>query len=312
MADKKLMHLVHLKNVALEDAMVTEITDTDYAASWKKRGGVGAFMMLARKWDRLENTVEQAGYDIFQAVAKDSRPEGAIDDIRDLRRYLLLVEAELRLRYGVPLTERDKKSLDRYQDRVAKQELQWSAAETELGNPAVSYRDQPAPAWQGAGWFDPIPPEPSKLYEHDPHEAKAHEGTSIMGGLPVIRDPKDVYMSLDASCEPRSGKDRRRIPTRRVAQQFANLNGGYARWDNVKALNVHTTVNERGQYATRRVSPERRAPAKHPLALTPRSGKDRRYHDVPDYTLHYDERRTRVSERRRDLSPPDYSKLGGD
>ena len=69
--------------------------DVEYGASWKKRGGTGAFMMLARKWDRIEEQVEGYAYDIFMACDKDTRPEGIIDDIRDLRRYLILIEAEI-------------------------------------------------------------------------------------------------------------------------------------------------------------------------------------------------------------------------
>ena len=65
-----------------------------YADSWKKRGGIGAFMMLARKWDRLENASKSQGWDIFKVLGMDRRPEGTIDDIRDLRRYLMLVEHE--------------------------------------------------------------------------------------------------------------------------------------------------------------------------------------------------------------------------
>ena len=71
--------------------------EEDYGNSWKKRGGIGAFMMLARKWDRIENQVNDYTYDIFLALDEDKRPEGLIDDIRDLRRYLLLVEAEMAL-----------------------------------------------------------------------------------------------------------------------------------------------------------------------------------------------------------------------
>ena len=52
-------------------------------------------MMLARKWDRLEKQVVETQFDVFAAAEKDQRVEGVIDDIRDLRRYLLLVEAEL-------------------------------------------------------------------------------------------------------------------------------------------------------------------------------------------------------------------------
>lgn len=66
----------------------------NYGDSWKKRGGVGAFMMLARKWDRLEKICRENGWDIAKVIESDARAEGIIDDIRDLRRYLLLVEQE--------------------------------------------------------------------------------------------------------------------------------------------------------------------------------------------------------------------------
>jgi hypothetical protein len=51
-------------------------------------------MMLARKMDRLENQVRKHGWDVFEAIQKDGRAEGIMDDIRDLRRYLILVESE--------------------------------------------------------------------------------------------------------------------------------------------------------------------------------------------------------------------------
>lgn len=69
-----------------------------YGNSWKRRGGVGAFMMLARKWDRIENCLSDRAderYDIFHAMMQDMRDDGILDDIRDLRRYLLLVESEV-------------------------------------------------------------------------------------------------------------------------------------------------------------------------------------------------------------------------
>ena len=81
-----------VKAIADGDWRGLDLSDQSYGDSWRKRGGVGAFMMLARKWDRLELQVEKHGYDVFQAVFKDSRDEGIVDDIRDLRRYLLLVE----------------------------------------------------------------------------------------------------------------------------------------------------------------------------------------------------------------------------
>lgn len=81
--------------VANEDVQELIRKDKEYGASWKKRGGVGAFMMLARKWDRLELQVQAHGYDVFKAAEADKRAEGLLDDIGDLRRYLLLVETEI-------------------------------------------------------------------------------------------------------------------------------------------------------------------------------------------------------------------------
>ena len=80
------------------DAMKLQLAEESYGDSWKQRGGVGAFMMLARKWDRLEKQVTEHHYDVFTAITYDSREEGILDDIRDLRRYLFLVEAEMALR----------------------------------------------------------------------------------------------------------------------------------------------------------------------------------------------------------------------
>jgi hypothetical protein len=80
------------------DAMKLQLAEESYGDSWKQRGGVGAFMMLARKWDRLEKQVNEHNYDVFAAITYDSREEGILDDIRDLRRYLFLVEAEMALK----------------------------------------------------------------------------------------------------------------------------------------------------------------------------------------------------------------------
>lgn len=95
-----LAHLNILPELLRSDLDNVHAAEQSYQASWKRRGGVGAFMMMARKWDRLEPRVAKYGYDIFTAIAHDKRREGAIDDVRDLRRYLALVECEvLRLNY---------------------------------------------------------------------------------------------------------------------------------------------------------------------------------------------------------------------
>lgn len=86
-------HLNLLPEVLKEDYELVVVRDQEYNASWKARGGVGAFMMLARKWDRLEPMVARYHYDIFAML--EAHPD-RIDDVRDLRRYLALVEAEWR------------------------------------------------------------------------------------------------------------------------------------------------------------------------------------------------------------------------
>ncbi len=87
---------IEIVNCLIEDdAVGLENSEKTYGDSWKKRGGVGAFMMLARKWDRIENICEQLNYDIFEGIKKDPSSTGIIDDIRDLRAYLLLVESEM-------------------------------------------------------------------------------------------------------------------------------------------------------------------------------------------------------------------------
>lgn len=99
--DDKLNHMMYVPVVVQDDLVQIQAKEDEYQGSWKKRGGVGAFMMLARKWDRLENVwsriedeTQKHTYDIFDAMSKDQREEGILDDIRDLRRYLILVEAE--------------------------------------------------------------------------------------------------------------------------------------------------------------------------------------------------------------------------
>ena len=81
-----------IQNLADTDVAKLKHAQESYGDSWRSRGGVGAFMMLARKWDRIENQVSKDGYDIFKTINNDPSSSGILDDIRDLRRYLLLVE----------------------------------------------------------------------------------------------------------------------------------------------------------------------------------------------------------------------------
>lgn len=114
MLDSGDRYLEHLDDIAREDAAGLRESQKSYGNSWKSRGGVGAYMMLARKADRLDNRVKRmpanggSAYDIFMHVFADQRAEGVIDDVRDLRRYLMLVEAEMRAR-GFRAVHRDNK-----------------------------------------------------------------------------------------------------------------------------------------------------------------------------------------------------------
>lgn len=73
-----------------------------YGASWKRRGGTGAYHVGIRHADRIEAIAARHGCDLWAAL--DSTPadgdESMLNAIGDLRRYLLLWEGEHRLRQG--------------------------------------------------------------------------------------------------------------------------------------------------------------------------------------------------------------------
>ena len=81
-----------MKDIAQNDLEALKRAEPSYGDSWRRRGGVGAFMMLARKFDRIEHQSEKHGWDIFEAGEVYKGEAGLLDDLRDLRRYLLLVE----------------------------------------------------------------------------------------------------------------------------------------------------------------------------------------------------------------------------
>jgi hypothetical protein len=83
-----------IETILQEDIEGLKEANKQYGGSWIKRGGVGAFMMLARKWDRIEEKMNSSkSNSVIDIIEQDTRAEGIIDDIRDLRRYLMLVEA---------------------------------------------------------------------------------------------------------------------------------------------------------------------------------------------------------------------------
>jgi len=92
--DKTLEGLIaHVTQLDVEGILVAE---KEYNSSWRKYGGFSAFMNLDRKWSRIVTAVKaNPDKNIFTLVKDDLRAEGIIDDMRDLRRYLILVEAEI-------------------------------------------------------------------------------------------------------------------------------------------------------------------------------------------------------------------------
>ena len=79
-----------IQDVQLRDLDLLSRKLEEYGSSWKARGGVGAFMNLARTWDRLEVMAREQDWDIFKV------PREVLEDqLRDLRCYALLIEMEL-------------------------------------------------------------------------------------------------------------------------------------------------------------------------------------------------------------------------
>lgn len=128
-SDDKFAYHQYISAVQAMDLAELLVKDKSYGASWKKRGGVGAFMMFARVWDRLEEIVTKHGawgggdkdampYDVFswvtaenrgwkygdaQSLAHVGRDGTVLACIRDLRRYLTLAEAEMMQRRSIPV-----------------------------------------------------------------------------------------------------------------------------------------------------------------------------------------------------------------
>ncbi len=97
--------------IAKEDTDRVLQKDLEYGASWKKRGGVGAYFVMIRKVDRLEEQVKKHNYDVFKACEDRSTGENLLDTIRDLRSYLDLIESEVRARNSGPVGDNDNQDL---------------------------------------------------------------------------------------------------------------------------------------------------------------------------------------------------------
>lgn len=103
-----LRHVEHVERIHAQDWAVIRHKELNvYRGSWKKRGGRGAFHVTARKWDALEAVVGKFKDDVFEGMAAADGDGSLIEQVRDLRRYLTLWEAEhmrqqsLRVRDGL-------------------------------------------------------------------------------------------------------------------------------------------------------------------------------------------------------------------
>lgn len=90
-----------LNKVAFDLVETLRSKGAQYGNSWVSRGGVGAFMMLSRKWDRIINQLKKEPvYNILEHAQSDLRDEGLTDDVKDLCAYLLLVLTWLEFKRG--------------------------------------------------------------------------------------------------------------------------------------------------------------------------------------------------------------------
>ncbi len=80
--------------IARGDVAELQARYLSYGDSWKQRGGVGAYMVGIRKYDRLCTQAAHFDGRIRETlIAQAFDPDGALDDLIDLRRYLYLWEA---------------------------------------------------------------------------------------------------------------------------------------------------------------------------------------------------------------------------
>jgi hypothetical protein len=100
MSQNDMNHMHYLRQVMDADMVMIKHKEATYRGSWKKRGGAGAYMVSARKIDRLENIAEKHSFDIFAALEVDmtGADGSALAELRDLRCYLALIEAEVMAR----------------------------------------------------------------------------------------------------------------------------------------------------------------------------------------------------------------------
>jgi hypothetical protein len=99
-----------------------------YAGSWQKRGGIGAFMMMCRKWDRIEKIASENHYDIF-TVLEENKAD-TVDDVDDLIGYLLMIRGKTDPDLK-PIVPEDDRSVGQASGSGFWLQLPWQVADTE-------------------------------------------------------------------------------------------------------------------------------------------------------------------------------------
>lgn len=177
-----------LQQITEEDIRYVVRKDRQYMSSWKTRGGPGAFFTFARPWDRLESIASKQGYHIFKIIADEGLRgvDGTLlACVRDLRRYLMLLEAEV--------LERHEANRGRTEERVGE-------ILDKMAHPDVDE------GWCGGALGGPAPDVTDKAAQAEPREVvatveyAAPEGFSAPIGRKVPR-------YSDAGASPRSPED---------------------------------------------------------------------------------------------------------
>lgn len=144
-----------LESIVVHYAHKLHDKEVSYRGSWQKRGGIGAFMMLARKadrlipiieaikenWESIEAHAKEHNYDIFKVwEACQLQCDSELNDIHDLWGYLTLVITEMEIvrhrrasstvEISVPLTPEG--------DCVPHTPQHWSKSEEEELSPSLA------------------------------------------------------------------------------------------------------------------------------------------------------------------------------
>lgn len=93
-------YIDHVKKLANDIADAVIRKDAEYGGSWLKRGGVGAYFVMIRKFDRLETQCRKFKFDILEAIQDQEPGEPLVDTIDDAIGYLLLIRSEAIERSG--------------------------------------------------------------------------------------------------------------------------------------------------------------------------------------------------------------------